>query len=98
MKLLALLSALLVTAIIAATPVHAQAAPVGVNQECASTGQSPECCEASNLQQGSETTYGAQEDCGQQFEIVKTIIPVIGILLLAGGIIGAVIWERRRLS
>lgn len=90
MKLAALLSAFLMSVIVMAAPVRAQTVPTEAYQKCVASGQqSPECCE---VQQGTEA------DCGQQFDIVKMIIPIIGIVLLAGGIIGAVIWERRRLS
>lgn len=90
MKLFALLPAFLMAAIIAAVPAYAQLVPTETYQKCITeTQQSPECCEAQQ---------SAEADCGQQFDIVKTIIPIIGIVLLAGGIIGAVIWERRRLG
>lgn len=99
MKLIALLSACLVAAIIAATPAHALTTPVGAHQACTSTSQqSPGCCETPSVEQAAQADYSSQENCGERFGIVKAIIPIIGIILLAGGIIGAVIWERRRLS
>lgn len=99
MKLFALLSALLITVIIAAVPTRAVATSSETSQECTtSTQPSSACCQAVSVDQASQPDYTSQENCGERFGIVKTIIPIIGIILLAGGIIGAVVWERRRLG
>lgn len=99
MKLFALLSALLVTVIVMAAPVRALTPTTETYQICNAAGQqTPECCDAPSVQQAAAPGYSSQKNCGEQFGIVKTIIPIIGIVLLTGGIIGAVIWERRRLS
>lgn len=95
MKLFTLLPALLVAVIILATPAGAQA----IAQNCtAENQQSSECCPVRDPQHDPETNDDGQENCGQRLDIVKTIMPIIGIILLTGGIVGAVIWERRRLG
>lgn len=99
MKLFTLLSALLVTVIIAAVPAHAVTDSPETSQKCTTANQqSPACCQAISVEQAAQPDYSSQNNCGERFGIAKAIIPIIGIILLAGGIIGAVIWERRRLS
>lgn len=95
MKLFALLLLSLLVPFILVSSAGAQATFQNCTPE---SQQSPECCEARELQHDPKANDDGQENCDQRLDIVKVIMPIIGIVLLAGGIVGAVVWERRRLG